>query len=122
MVPRIPEAGEMRERLTLQSRTAGTADAGGGAPQTWTTIKTVWARVQPLSVNQRMNAMSLQLRTTHRVIMRYEAELVLLDNDVYRLLWASNSNQLLHVTGTINPDEHRRFVEVMVEIGQSIKS
>ena len=38
-------AGEMRERITLQTSTGFTRSIGGAPSRTWSTLATVWAKV-----------------------------------------------------------------------------
>jgi len=42
-----PSIGKLRDRVTLE-KPAATPDGGGGETVTWTTVKTVWADVEPV--------------------------------------------------------------------------
>lgn len=114
-----PSAGQLRERVTVQKRTGGTADGGGGAPQTWANQTTRWAEIIPLTVNQRLNALALALEVNYRVRLRFEDDLFDLDSDVFRLVWRS---KIMHIMGAVNVDQRRRFVEVTCKLGQTISS
>lgn len=67
------QGGNLRHRLTFQTRTT-TQDAYGGeqvAP--WTDAFTVWGSIQPLRGREYMDAMQQQADVSHRVIIRYRA-------------------------------------------------
>lgn len=104
--------GPMRERVTLQSATR-TADAGGGAAVTWSPLAhgaTVWARVTPLSGSEALQAMRLQARVTHLVTMRWRDDVTA----AMRLVWGA---RVLNIRAVTNPDERRRYLELLCEEG-----
>ena len=46
-LPKMPDAGALDQRITLQARTAS-VDALGQGVETWVEVGTVWAKAQPL--------------------------------------------------------------------------
>jgi len=64
--------GPLRQRVNIQARSA-TVDAFGQESETWATVATVWASVEPLSGRELLTAQQVQGETTHRVRMRYQA-------------------------------------------------
>lgn len=104
--------GAMRERITLQSATR-TLDAGGGAVVSWTPLAFaahVWARIEPLSGGEALQAMRLQARVTHRVRLRWRDDVTA----AMRLVWGT---RVLNIRAVINPDERRRYLELLCEEG-----
>ena len=64
--------GPLRHRITIQARAAGMDDFGQES-ETWATVATVWASVEPLSGRELLSAQQIQSDTSHRVRMRYRA-------------------------------------------------
>lgn len=63
------QAGELRHRVQVQTRTQ-TADAHGGPVDAWTTQATRWASVHPLSGRELLLASQVDSRISVRVTMR----------------------------------------------------
>ncbi len=104
--------GRLRERVTVQ-RAARDADAGGGAVVTWTPLAhapTVWARIEPLSGAEALQAMKLQARVTHRVTLRWR-------DDVTAAMRLVCGARTLNIRAVTNPDERRRYLELLCEEG-----
>ena len=70
-----PSIGAMRDRLTLESPVR-TGDGGGGADIAWTALGTVWAAVRTITGEERLRADAIAGRVTHRVWLRYRADVV----------------------------------------------
>ena len=66
-------AGRLRHRVAIQAVTATTAGATGQPVPTWTTLGTVWAAIEPLKGQERLDAAGVQAKLSHRVIMRHNA-------------------------------------------------
>lgn len=64
------EIGSMCHVVDVQSRTISRDDYGG-AEQTWTTIATRFAKIEPLSGRELWRAQGVTPEATHRVVMRY---------------------------------------------------
>ena len=62
----------MRHRVVLQ-QTVRTADGGGGAAETWSTVAELWAAVRPISGDERVAADALAGQLTHEVWVRHRA-------------------------------------------------
>ncbi len=113
--------GAMRERITIQ-REVRTKDDVGGARVEWLNIAIVWARVTPISGNDVVRAQALALNITHRVLMRWRADLDNPGDERYRLLWFSaNGARYMNIVGhPVNMDERRRFLQITCESGQGV--
>lgn len=76
------DAGQLDQRVTIQSFTQA-GDGGGGGPKTWTTIATVWAHVRPLSGRERLQADQLESPANYRVTIRRRTDITA----AKRILW-----------------------------------
>lgn len=65
-------AGLLNRRLAIQSRSTA-QDAAGQPLNTWTTIATVWAAIEPLSGREREAAQSIHPDISHQITIRYAA-------------------------------------------------
>lgn len=101
--------GSMRERITLQEEVR-TEDGAGGFTTSWADLSftpSVWARVEPLEGRERLQAMQVDARASHRVTVRYRSDL----KASQRIVWRSRH---LHPIGPwLNEDERRRFATAM---------
>jgi SPP1 family predicted phage head-tail adaptor len=70
-----PGIGALRDRVTLESPSR-TADGGGGAAVTWTTVAEVWAAVRPITGAERLEADQIAGRITHEVWLRERPDVV----------------------------------------------
>lgn len=63
-------AGRLRHRVALQEQTT-TLDAAGTALQTWPTVVTRWAAVEPISGREYYLAQERHAEVTTRITMRH---------------------------------------------------
>ena len=99
--------GNLRHRVTFQSLT--TADDGyGGTVETWGDTATVWASVEPLSGFERIQAMQVSPRLSHRVVMRYRADVDAGDRLSY-------DGRVFDITAVIDEDERHRELTLLCE-------
>lgn len=106
-MPGFPDVGAMRERVSLQTRAEAAATAGG-TTETFTTVATVWARVEPLAVGKYIAGAQTEKVATHRITARYRSDY----KTITYLLWGSVR---LIVRGAVDLDAKRRFVEYLAE-------
>ena len=65
------DVGELRQRVTHQTRTlARTPTSAGQRVETWSDGVEYWAKVEPLSGRELWTARQLQATTSHRITMR----------------------------------------------------
>ena len=101
-----------RQLVALQSP-AGSRDAVGERSTTWTSVATVWAEVSPLSVRDLIAAGQTQSEVTHRVKVRYSAEVSAIDAS-WRVLYGS---RVFVIAGVRNLDETGRVLELVCSEG-----
>ena len=65
-------AGKLRHKIIVQSFTVS-QDTYGEADKTWSTHKTVWADVQPISGREYFNAKQHTSEISHKVITRHDS-------------------------------------------------
>lgn len=99
----------MRHRVTIESPTA-TVDTGGGSSVSWSTLKEVFADIQPTSTSFRFKNEQEGEVVTHKVIMRYRADI----GTNYRIKFGT---RIFNILGIINSDERNKFLELNCQEG-----
>jgi SPP1 family predicted phage head-tail adaptor len=64
----------LRNRLAIQS-VARASDSQGGFTDTWTTVVTIWASIEPTKAYERFQAMQTATPITHKIKCRYNANI-----------------------------------------------
>jgi SPP1 family predicted phage head-tail adaptor len=100
-------AGTLRHRITLQTRTAS-ADSFGQPIETWSTLATVWASVNPLRGREFFTARQEHTDIDHRIICRANADMT----TVHRVLWGS---RIFDVQAVIRPEERPIELHLMAK-------
>lgn len=67
-------ASKLRHRIVIQG-TVQAADGAGGYTETWETVATVWASIEPANGRERFIAMQTESHVTHIITCRYNAEI-----------------------------------------------
>ncbi len=65
---------DLRHRITIQKQ-AASQDGAGGSIISWGDFKSIWAQIEPLSGRELYEAQRLSNRVTHKVTVRYLANL-----------------------------------------------
>ena len=102
-------AGMLREPVTVQ-RQVSVSDGMGGQAIQWIDLYTTRADVRPISGREAVQAMQLQASVTHRVYMRYRADITAAD----RLMIRGNP---LQVRAIINVELRNRWLELSCDAG-----
>lgn len=105
-------AGELRHRVSIQSRlmTRGTQ---GGSVYTWATLATVWASVSPMSANEFENGNALQSQITHKVVVRSFRTI----NATFRFLFGARALNVVSVRDLDNRGIMQEISCIEKEIG-----
>jgi len=73
----LTQIGDMSHRVII-AKPALTTDHQGGHVETWTTVATVWASIEPVSKGQQVFfSEQLQLRVTHKIVIRYRTDIAI---------------------------------------------
>lgn len=102
-------AGMLREPITIQ-RQLSVSDGMGGQSIQWIDLFATRAHVKPLSGREAVQAMQLQGSITHRITMRYRADLTALDRIIMR-------GQPLQIRAVINVEMQNRWLELACDQG-----
>jgi SPP1 family predicted phage head-tail adaptor len=102
-------AGMLREPLALQ-REVSESDGFGGQEKAFQTYANTRAYVKPMSGREAVFGMQLEGRITHRIFMRYRADLKPKDRIVLR-------DTALNVRSVINIEMRNKWLEVICEEG-----
>lgn len=107
-------AGDLRKRVLLQKRDV-TLDSAGQQATTWTTLATIWASIEALSVRELFAAQSVQSEVSHLVTVRYRPEFLSPAADAaYRINY---NGRMFNIQGVMNVDERNRTIEIMAGEG-----
>lgn len=98
-------AGRLRHRVTIETP-SGSASAFGEVAQSWSTVATVWAAVEPTSSRERVENEQTKTFTTHRIHMRYRSDV----STAERLTFDSRT---LNILSVINPNEQNATLEIL---------
>lgn len=98
------DAGQLDQRVTLQSRSVVT-DAAGQDTITWVDVATVWAQCQALRGREFFAAAQVQQEQTVKVRIRYRADVV----QTMRLVWQGRAYD---ITGVV-PVGRKEMLEIM---------
>jgi len=100
-------AGQLRHRITIERATL-TQNAFGEQVQTWATLATVWARVEPITGKERFAALQTQSDVDSRILCRYYSTLAALAaND--RITWGSKTYDIRSV---VNTEERNKELQI----------
>lgn len=71
----IPRSiAELRERLTLQTRVQA-PDSSGSVRGIWQSVQSLWASIETIDADQRVDAGQVGQRQTHRITIRYRTDI-----------------------------------------------
>jgi SPP1 family predicted phage head-tail adaptor len=96
------DPGQLASRIGLE-KPVRTADGSGGATVDWDEVAMLWARIEPVSAGERFAADRLATRVTHRITLRFRA-------DVEGGMRIRHRGRVFAVVAWRDPDETRRFI------------
>ncbi len=102
-------ACDLRHTVTIQQESR-VADGGGGYALTWTKVADARAAIEPLTGGERLRAMQLEDKVSHRVTIRYRG-------DVTAGMRLKFGTRLFNIRAVINPDERNCWLELMCDEG-----
>ena len=99
------KTGRLRKKVTIQTPTT-TVNLAGNTLETWSTLATVWADIEPLSGREAIQARAFNAEATIRARMRYLSTLT----TQCRLYYGTRYLEILSI---INKDEMGREMELL---------
>jgi|TARA_Y100001938_G_C8075672_1_gene425901 SPP1 family predicted phage head-tail adaptor len=109
--------GKMQHRLALQSPSR-TTDGGGSGRTTFSTIATVWGRIEAKGGAERFFGDQNEGRTTHTITIRFRRNITIKNRIVYQF---TSDNVLYTRTFNIkrveNKNERDKYLELFCEEG-----
>ncbi len=106
--------GMLRKWLSLQKRTY-TEDGIGGSSDTWAEIAKVWGAIMPISARELAFAAKLEVRGTHRILIRWRADID--TNGDHKLVLVENPDREFNIRSVIDVEERQRYLEIVAEEG-----
>lgn len=106
----LKETGQLRHRIEIQRKTRGASDgAGGNISETWTTLKKVWAKFEPLSGRE----IAVADQIVHRQLCRFT---IRRRTDVTAAMRVIYKNRTFAISGVRDIDEAGwRWTEITAE-------
>ena len=98
--------GAMRDRVTLQT-VSEARDTHGEPIQTAATFATRWGKLEPLGGRENFEAQQLRSTVDHRITMRHLP-------GVTPKMRAVVGSRTFDIQAVSNPDERKRFTELLV--------
>jgi len=99
--------GDLKHSVTLQYSTR-VADGMGGFPTTWNDAATVYAAIWPVSAKETVQAMGVAMTITHRIRMRYRANI----RSSWRIKYG---NKYYNIVSIINPNTDKKWLDILVK-------
>ena len=102
-------AGKLRNPIQIE-RLALTPDGTGGNSQTWAVNKNLKAFIKTVSGGEYLHSQRLEARLSHRIYIRYTADILNTDRVVYK-------GRYFQIRAIINIEEQNKWIELHCEEG-----
>jgi SPP1 family predicted phage head-tail adaptor len=102
-------AGDLRKRITFQTRGTATDTFGAQTP-TWSDLFTTWASIDALTAREIFAAQAVNSEVTHTIIVRYTASLSV--PKVVAAMRILYSGRIFNIAGMNNVDERNRTIQL----------
>jgi len=89
----VSAVGKLRHRIKIQTLTRS-SDGQGGFSSSWTDLATVWADIKPTSSKERLYAQQLEYQRSHKVVIRYLADLTAGVTNTHRFTFDGRTFQI----------------------------
>ena len=102
-------ACDLRHSIAIEAFTK-TRQAGAGHTRAWTTFATARACIEPLSGRERLHAMQLQDRVSHKITIRFRS-------GVTAKMRIKFGTRIFNIRAVINLEERSRWLEILAVEG-----
>jgi len=96
------DPGKLTARLELEVRSE-VPDRQGGAVESWSVLRTLWAAIEPVSNASHERASAEGVTITHRVWLVWRS-------DIAAGMRFRKGRRILAIRAVMDPDETRRFI------------
>lgn len=100
--------GQLRQRLTVYQQPGTSLDSFGQVNSATTAAFTIWARVEPLSGTEPIQADQLESITQHRVTVRHSSDAARIRSDWWFV--DTVSSRKFSVISIVQPSLYREFL------------
>lgn len=107
-------AGLLRSRVTLQQKST-TPDAYGQPAETWSTVATVWAYIEPLTGREPFLAKAPHTEISHQIVTRYQS--LFADPLAVAALRAVYNGRNFNILACLNTDERNSEIRLLCSEG-----
>lgn len=111
MVAYIVTAGQLDQRVTIESKTVIQSD-NGEPTTTWSSVGSVWAKVKQLTGRDQIAAQQVQYPADVRIVIRYRSDLAPED---HRLQWRGKPYEIVGQPAQVGP--RGEWLEIMATHG-----
>jgi SPP1 family predicted phage head-tail adaptor len=107
-------AGDLRHRVTFQSRSMA-ADTYGGQSPVWTDVASVWADISPLSGRELLAAQQINVEISHTIAIRFQQQFA--GPKAVAAMRILYDNRIFNIHSSIDPDERRKSIQISASEG-----
>ena len=110
-----PDPGELDQRVTIQEQILADDSSGTGKVVTWTALTsapTPWARVRPVSGQERTLAGQVDARMRYRLVIRRRSDLT----EGMRVVWLTKN---MNITAIADPGPREPFMTLDCTVGEA---
>lgn len=107
---KTPEISELRHRIVVE-QLSNAADNQGGFTTTWTTLATIWAKVEPTKAWERAFAQKVEYQRSHVAWIRHRT-------DITSSMRISFDSRYFQIKGIRRPDEKKFYLVLDLEENQ----
>jgi len=105
-----PDIAKLRHRLTIE-QLSNTPDSQGGFATTWSTLATVWGKVEPVKSSERLFAQRIEYQRSHVAWIRNRS-------DVTTSMRITFNSRTFQIKGVRRLDEKRFWLILDLEENQ----
>jgi len=105
-------AGLLRNRITIQQKTAS-QNAAGEPIYTWSTLYTAWASIEPMSARESVSGTAPIQEVTHKIEMRYRDSV----SPEMRVSWTDRTGaaKVFDIESVIEPFSRGERLQLLVK-------
>ena len=107
--------GELRHHIQIEQRSNTQDPDYGSQLDTWSAVKSIWAKVEPIDAKEVFNTQNWTSVVTHAITVRYDA--LFADTRVAAAYRATYAGRIFNIHGVLNLDERNRVMVLAASEG-----